>query len=238
MLTKLNLMHTVSNISQNISWDTIISQEQNKPYFKKINSFINKQIQAGKIIHPPLKDIFNAFKLTSFQNTKVIILGQDPYHGPNQAHGLAFSVLENSDKLNNNNNNKLPPSLINIFKAIQTPPIQRSGNLTDWATQGVLLLNTTLTVEQSQPNSHAKIGWEKFTDQIISELNLHKDNLVFLLWGKHAQSKVNLIDKNKHRVLTSSHPSPLSAYRGFLDCQHFTKANQLLTSLGKQPIAW
>jgi len=188
---------------------------------------------AGKVVYPPDADVFNAFKLTQLETLKVVILGQDPYHGPNQSHGLCFSVLKG---------NKIPPSLRNIYKELAAdirnfePPSH--GDLSHWAEQGVLLLNTVLTVEQAQAHSHKKIGWEQFTDGVISTINRECENLIFLLWGAPAQKKSALIDEKRHTILTAVHPSPLSAYRGFFGCKHFSKTNQILNSQGKQAIDW
>lgn len=215
------------------SWKDALSQEKNEPYFQHILQQVQNERAAGKIIYPPKHEVFNAFKLTEFDQVKVVILGQDPYHGENQAHGLAFSVKPNVPP---------PPSLVNIYKELaqditefQIPP---HGYLHKWATQGVLLLNTVLTVEQGKAHSHAEFGWEHFTDKVISQLNQHRENLVFLLWGSHAQKKGRIIDRQRHCVLTAPHPSPLSAYRGFFGCCHFSKANQYLVEKGITPIDW
>ena len=226
------------NKNNNFTWNEFLEQEKNKQYFKKIISFLEQEKKSGKIIYPPEKLIFHALNITSFQNPKVIILGQDPYHGENQAHGLSFSVPENIP---------IPPSLKNIFKSIYNDFNKNLNNininnintdLTRWAKQGVLLLNTVLSVEKSKAHSHAKCGWEIFTDNIIKLLDQNKSNLVFLLWGKHAISKQDLINKSKHLVLTSSHPSPLSAYRGFLTCKHFSNTNNYLAQNNKSIINW
>lgn len=206
--------------------------EKEKPYFKKILQFINDERAKGKIIYPEQKNIFNALKLTPFEHVKVVILGQDPYHGPRQAHGLSFSVLPGI---------KPPPSLMNIYQELKNdlqipPPLH--GCLEKWAKQGVLLLNAALTVEAGKPQSHGQIGWEAFTDQVIRSLNEHPESIVFLLWGSHAQKKANLINTLKHTVLKSPHPSPLSAHRGFLGCKHFSMANNLLIKKGREPIDW
>jgi uracil-DNA glycosylase len=188
---------------------------------------------AGKVVFPPETDVFNAFKLTKPDNLKVVILGQDPYHGLNQSHGLCFSVLQG---------NKIPPSLRNIYKELATDipyfTLPEHGNLSHWAEQGVLLLNTVLTVENAQANSHKNIGWEQFTDGVISTINNEFDNVIFLLWGTPAQKKSMLIDQNRHTILSSVHPSPLSAYRGFFGSQHFSMTNKILKSLGKEQIDW
>lgn len=221
-------------VTTQLTWEDVIGKQKTLPYFRKIIQFVQKEQREGKTIYPVSKDIFSAFKHTPFSEVKVIILGQDPYHGPNQAHGLSFSVPDNMP---------LPPSLSNIFKAIvhdfgltQNPP--RSGNLIPWAQQGVLLLNTVLTVEAHKPQSHAKLGWETFTDAVISALSTYHQHLVFLLWGAYARKKSALIDPSKHCILTAAHPSPLSAHRGFLECQHFSQTNHKLRTWGKSPIDW
>ena len=215
------------------TWADILGHEKQQPYFQQIMQFVESERAAGKTIYPPEQDVFNAFTLTELENVKVVILGQDPYHGPNQAHGLCFSVLPNVKK---------PPSLVNIYKELASDipsfSIPQHGFLQSWAEQGVLLLNTVLTVEQGQAHSHAKIGWERFTDTVIRQLNDHCDGLVFLLWGSHAQKKGAVIDKQKHHVLSAPHPSPLSAHRGFLGCKHFSQTNNLLKQQNKSPINW
>lgn len=215
------------------TWKDAIGEEKQKPYFQHILQQIQLARAQGKIVYPPQADVFNAFKLTEFDQVKVVILGQDPYHGPNQAHGLAFSVKPNVSP---------PPSLVNIYKELatdiegfQTP---NHGYLVQWATQGVLLLNTVLTVEQGQAHSHRDFGWETFTDQVIAKLNEQRENLVFLLWGSHAQKKGQFIDRYKHCVLNAPHPSPLSAHRGFFGCQHFSKANDYLRQHQLSEINW
>ena len=210
----------------------LLKTEQAKPYFIKIKNFLNAQDQCNKVIYPPKADIFNAFTLTPFSAVKVVIIGQDPYHGPGQAHGLCFSVQAGI---------KPPPSLINIYKELQQdlniPPAEH-GNLQAWAKQGVLLLNASLTVEAHQAGSHAGIGWSQFTDKIIIELNQHPEPIVFMLWGSFAHKKCACIDANRHCVLTAPHPSPLSAYRGYFGCKHFSKANDFLAKNNRQPIEW
>lgn len=215
-----------------LTWKSLLGQEKEQPYFKKILEFIQSERQKGKIIYPAQENIFNALKLTPYENVKVVILGQDPYHGPHQAHGLSFSVLPGI---------KPPPSLMNIFQELHNDlqiPRPQHGCLEKWARQGVLLLNASLTVEAGKPQSHANIGWERFTDHIIKRLNEHPQRIVFLLWGAYAQKKINLINPLKHTVLTSTHPSPLSAYRGFLGCKHFSKTNKILTEKGRLAIDW
>lgn len=215
------------------TWRDMIGSEKAQPYFQHILQQVQQQRDSGKIIYPPKADVFNAFRYTEFDQVKVVILGQDPYHGPNQAHGLAFSVRPNV---------QIPPSLQNIYKELSQDiagfQIPNHGYLVDWAQQGVLLLNTVLTVEQGKAHSHANFGWETFTDHVIATLNQHTQGLVFLLWGSHAQKKGQFIDRQKHYVLTAPHPSPLSAHRGFFGCHHFSRTNQYLIQQGKTPINW
>jgi len=214
------------------TWQTALAGEKELPYFKEIFAFLDQEQATGKTIYPPRKDIFNALKSTPFDQVKVVILGQDPYHGPGQAHGLCFSVQPGV---------RPPPSLNNIFEELRTDvgiAKPKHGCLQKWAEQGVLLLNTVLTVEAGLAHSHAKIGWETFTDHIIKALNEKCDGLIFLLWGAHAQKKCAIIDPNRHYLLRSVHPSPLSAHRGFLGCKHFSKCNNLLQQMGKKPIDW
>ncbi|MEP1447251.1 MAG: uracil-DNA glycosylase [Paraglaciecola sp.] len=215
------------------TWEDFLGQEKQQAYFQQMMQFVESERAAGKTIYPPKQDVFNAFSLTELDKVKVVILGQDPYHGPNQAHGLSFSVLPNV---------KTPPSLVNIYKELATDipdfSLPQHGFLQSWAEQGVLLLNAVLTVEQGQAHSHAKIGWEQFTDVVIQQLSKQCSGLVFLLWGSHAQKKGEVIDTSKHHVLTAPHPSPLSAYRGFFGCKHFSKTNQLLQHQGKTPVNW
>jgi uracil-DNA glycosylase len=214
-------------------WADILGQEKQQPYFQQMMQFVESERAAGKTIYPPREDVFNAFNLTELDKVNVVILGQDPYHGPNQAHGLCFSVLPSV---------KIPPSLVNMYKELATDisgfTVPQHGFLETWAEQGVLLLNTVLTVEQAQAHSHAKIGWERFTDTVIQQLSEHCNGLVFLLWGSHAQKKGQVIDKQKHYVLSAPHPSPLSAYRGFFGCKHFSQANNILEQQGKSLINW
>ncbi|KXI29571.1 uracil-DNA glycosylase [Paraglaciecola hydrolytica] len=215
------------------TWSDVLELEYKQPYFQHIMSHVAAERAAGKIIYPPQADVFNAFKLTELKQVKVVILGQDPYHGPNQAHGLCFSVLPEV---------KTPPSLVNIYKELASDiagfSIPKQGYLQSWAEQGVLLLNTVLTVEQGKAHSHAKIGWERFTDKVIEQLSQHTQGTVFLLWGSHAQRKGVVIDQTKHHVLHAPHPSPLSAHRGFLGCKHFSQTNQLLLQQQKSAIHW
>jgi uracil-DNA glycosylase len=216
-----------------MTWADVLSEEKKQPYFKQIMALVQSERDAGKVIYPPQNEVFNAFKHTEFSDVKVVILGQDPYHGPEQAHGLSFSVKPGI---------KTPPSLANMYKELAQDidgfAIPSHGNLQHWAEQGVLLLNTVLTVEQGNAHSHAKIGWESFTDKVIQQLNEQRRGLIFLLWGAHAQKKGKIINLDKHKVLSAPHPSPLSAHRGFLGCQHFSKANILLAEQSIQPIDW
>lgn len=214
------------------SWKEALKSEFNQPYFDNIVQHLKTERTQGKIIYPPGQLIFNAFNTTPLSKIKVVIIGQDPYHGPGQAHGLCFSVA---------NGVPPPPSLINIFKELQDDvgvPMPLHGNLTHWAQQGVFLLNASLTVRAGEPMSHAKIGWANFTDAVIKTISNRKEHVVFLLWGKFAQEKRTLIDDKKHCILRSVHPSPLSAYGGFFGCKHFSQTNQYLISKGIDPIDW
>lgn len=214
------------------SWKPYLQEEFNKPYFKELTRFVKEEYQ-NNTCYPPGKEIFNAFELCPFDQVKVVIIGQDPYHGPNQAHGLCFSV---------NDGIPHPPSLINIFKEIETDlgiPYPKSGNLVRWAQQGVLLLNATLTVRAHNAGSHQNKGWEQFTNSVIKCVSQEKSNVVFLLWGGYAKQKMKLVDTKKHFVLTSGHPSPLSANRGYwFGNKQFSKTNSLLEQAGLQPIVW
>ena len=213
------------------SWKKELHDEWSKDYFVRLTNFVRNEY-ATKQIFPPGRQIFAAFNATPFNEVKVVILGQDPYHDVGQANGLCFSV---------NDGIQFPPSLRNIFQDIHNDigsPIPQSGDLTRWAKQGVLLLNATLTVEAHKAASHQRQGWEQFTDEVISHLSNHRQNLVFILWGSYAISKRSLIDPDKHLILTSVHPSPLSAYRGFFGNKHFSKANNYLVEHGKTPITW
>lgn len=213
-------------------WKAVLSREFTKPYFQQLAAFLKTEKMQGKVIYPPGSLIFNAFDKTPFDKVKVVILGQDPYHGPGQAHGLCFSVPDGVP---------FPPSLVNIFKELQSDigmPIPKSGNLTGWAQQGVFLLNASLTVRAGEPMSHAKIGWADFTDAVIKSISDGKKGVVFLLWGRFAQDKQVLIDETKHYVLKAAHPSPLSASNGFFGCRHFSKTNKLLMQQGLDPIDW
>ncbi|MBR4302678.1 MAG: uracil-DNA glycosylase [Bacteroidaceae bacterium] len=213
------------------SWEKVLQPDFEKPYFKELTDFVRSEY-ATTTIYPPASLIFNAFNLCPFDKVKVVIIGQDPYHGPGQAHGLCFSV---------NDGIQFPPSLQNIFKEIKSDldiPIPTSGNLTRWAEQGVLLLNATLTVRAHNAGSHQKKGWETFTDSVIRILAEQKENLVFILWGAYAQKKGAFIDKNRHLVLSSAHPSPLSAYNGFFGNHHFSLTNKWLTEHNLKAIDW
>ncbi len=213
-------------------WRRALKGEFVAPYFAKLTSFLDEKQRAGAMIYPPEAQIFNAFKLTPFANVKVVILGQDPYHGPGQAMGLSFSVPKGV---------KLPPSLKNIFAEAHDDiggHHRKVGDLSDWARQGVLLLNSVLTVEEGRAASHAKKGWEIFTDKAIMQLNEEKPGVVYMLWGAYAQKKAALINSRENEILTAPHPSPLSSYRGFFGCRHFSKANEYLKQRGDGPIQW
>lgn len=216
-----------------LTWHDVLASEKEQPYFMSIMESVRRTRMAGKVVYPPQKDVFNAFRHTEFHQVKVVILGQDPYHGPNQAHGLAFSVRPGVP---------VPPSLGNIYTELANDipgfVIPDHGYLRSWADQGVLLLNTVLTVEAGRAHSHANLGWETFTDRVVSALNEKRKGLVFLLWGSHAQKKGSMIDTLTHHVLKSPHPSPLSAHRGFLGCRHFSKTNHLLEVQELAPIDW
>ena len=215
----------------NDSWKEVLHDEFNAEYFVKLKAFLVEQKQKNTI-YPPGSQIFNAFNHTPFENVKVVIIGQDPYHGPGQAHGLCFSVP---------NGIKPPPSLVNIFKELHQDvgiTIPNHGNLEKWADQGVLLLNATLTVKAHTAGSHQGKGWETFTDNVIKTISEKKEGVVFLLWGRYAQNKEKIIDNSKHFTLKSAHPSPLSAYNGFFGCKHFSKANEILRQNGKKEIDW
>lgn len=213
------------------SWKTVLTDEFEKPYFAQLTAFVHEEYRTHAV-YPPAKLIFNAFDQCPFERLKVVILGQDPYHGPGQAHGLCFSVNDGVD---------FPPSLRNIFKELNGDvgkSAPSSGNLTEWARQGVLLLNATLTVRANQAGSHQKKGWEEFTDAVIHRINSVKEHVVFILWGSYAMRKGEFIDQTKHLVLTSVHPSPLSASRGFFGNKHFSKTNDYLKQHGLQPVVW
>ncbi len=213
------------------SWKKVLGDEVEKPYFKTLSAFVKKQY-ASYTVYPPPQDIFRAFDMCPFDEVKVVILGQDPYHGAGQANGLSFAVHTDVP---------LPPSLKNIFKEIEsdmgvTP--RADGDLSRWASQGVLLLNATLTVRASSPGSHQKVGWESFTDKAVQALSEQKEHLVFLLWGNYAKEKGKIIDRRKHCVLEAAHPSPFSAYHGYFGCKHFSQANEYLKQKGKKEIEW
>jgi uracil-DNA glycosylase len=214
------------------SWKKVLQSEFDEKYFENLIEFVKSEYQKSTV-YPPAKFIFNAFNLTPFDNVKVVILGQDPYHGPNQANGLAFSV---------NDNIPTPPSLANIYKEIESDlgvkTKNKNGNLENWAKQGVLMLNATLTVKAAQAGSHQNKGWEKFTDAVVRILSEQKENLVFILWGSYAQKKGSVINENKHLVIRSPHPSPLSAYAGFFGSKPFSQTNSYLIFTGNEPIEW
>ncbi|MFY0254323.1 uracil-DNA glycosylase [Chitinophaga sp. 30R24] len=214
------------------SWKEALKDEFNKPYFGQIVMFLKHEKALGKVIYPPGNLIFNAFDKTPINEVKVVILGQDPYHGAGQAHGLSFSVPDGV---------KPPPSLVNIYKEMKTDlglEIPESGNLTKWAENGVLLLNAFLTVRAGEPASHSKIGWGDFTDAVIRKISDQRKDVVFLLWGRFAQDKQYLIDTTKHHILQAAHPSPFSADKGFFGCRHFSKTNEILTKAGIAPVDW
>jgi uracil-DNA glycosylase len=222
----------MNNISLEASWKQQLLAEFSKPYMQELKQFLLKQKQLNKVIYPKGADIFRAFNLTPFDQVKVVIVGQDPYHGPNQAHGLCFSVQPKVT---------LPPSLVNIYKELEQDlgiKPAAHGCLTSWAEQGVLLLNSTLTVERSAAGSHQGKGWEEFTDRVIDSLNCNREGIVFLLWGNYAKRKGAVIDANRHFVLEAAHPSPFSARNGFFGCRHFSKTNKILGKLDRSPINW
>lgn len=223
----------MSQVNLDSSWLEVLKEEFEKPYFKEIKSFLESETKAWKTIYPNLKNIFNALENTNFENVKVVILWQDPYHWANQAHGLSFSVQDWVTP---------PPSLKNIYKEIENDiwveKNYKNGNLTSWTKQWVLLLNSILTVEASKPASHSKIWWQNFTDEIIKQISDKRKGVVFLLWGSFAKQKKELIDTSKHHVLESVHPSPFSAHNWFFWCQHFSKANEILEGEWKEKIKW
>ena len=223
-------MSKISNLPKD--WSEFLGLEFEKDYMVKLKSFLSRELSLGKIIYPHGREMFTSFNLTPLESVKVVILGQDPYHGPRQAHGLCFSVKRDIPP---------PPSLVNIYKEIQSdlgiaPPLH--GHLENWAKQGVLLLNSVLTVEKFRAASHQGQGWEIFTDKVVDVLNKQQEHLVFLLWGSHAQRKGAAIDSKRHKVLKAPHPSPLSAHRGFFGCRHFSDTNRYLEEKGKAPINW
>ncbi len=216
----------------NASWKIKLQHEFNADYFRQLKAFLLQEKAQNKTIYPPGSLIFNAFDSTPFEAVRVVILGQDPYHGPGQAHGLCFSVSGNMNQ---------PPSLKNIFKELHQDlgiPVPASGNLQKWAGQGVLLLNATLTVRMGEAGSHQNQGWEQFTDAVIRLISAEKKNVIFMLWGKYAQAKEVLIDPRKHFILKAAHPSPFSAYQGFFGCRHFSRANEILRNIGSEPVNW
>ena len=222
----------MNHVNIETSWKRALSGEFEKSYFRELSNFVHEEYREG-IVYPPPQDIFRAFDLCPFEHVEVVILGQDPYHGAQQANGLSFAVHEGM---------RIPPSLQNIYKEIEsdlgTSLIHRSGDLTRWAQQGVLLLNATLTVRASSAGSHQGRGWEQFTDAAVDALSKEKNHLVFMLWGNYAKKKGACIDRSKHLVLESAHPSPLSAYNGFFGCKHFSKANEYLIKHNRHPIDW
>ena len=212
-------------------WYSWLQKEWHQPYFQELAEFIHSEYET-KTIYPPKEQVFSAFDACPYSDIKVVMLGQDPYHEPHQAHGMCFSVLPGTP---------IPPSLVNIFKELRTElgcTLPNNGYLMPWAKQGVFLLNTVMTVEQGKANSHAGHGWETFTDHVIQKINQKEEPVVFLLWGNNARSKANMIDHTRHLVLEAAHPSPLSAYRGFFGCGHFAKANEFLSAHGETPINW
>ena len=215
-------------------WDTFLHNELQQPYMQKTLNAVENRRAQGVAVYPPESLVFNAFNVTPLNDIRVVILGQDPYHGEGQAHGLCFSVLPELKKL--------PPSLKNMYKELATDiegfVIPEHGYLQTWAQQGVFLLNTVLTVEQGQAHSHKHLGWEQFTDNVIAHINANSDGVVFILWGAHAQKKGKGIDSTRHSILSGPHPSPLSAHRGFFGCKHFSKTNELLLKQGKKTINW
>lgn len=215
------------------SWLNVLGGEFQKDYMVMLREFLKTEKESGQKVYPKNSDIFNAFNTTPFDKLKVVILGQDPYHGINQAHGLSFSVQKGINP---------PPSLKNIYKELITDilgfTIPSHGELTEWAEQGVMMLNATLTVRAGSPGSHQKKGWEQFTDTVIKTISDQKEGIIFLLWGKFAQAKAELIDAGKHHILKAAHPSPYSADSGFFGCKHFSKTNEILSKEGKQPINW
>lgn len=215
------------------TWESLLKPEYEQPYFLQLKGFLREEAKQGQVIYPAKENLLNAFRLTPFDQTKVVIIGQDPYHGPKQAHGLAFSVQDGV---------KVPPSLQNVYKEIQEDigiTMPAKGDLTAWAKQGVLLLNTCLSVREGQAHSHANKGWEVFTDKAIRLMSDKSEHpVIFVLWGSPARKKAALIDKQRHHILEAAHPSPLSAYRGFFGCKHFSKINEILENAGQAPINW
>ncbi len=222
----------ILNLPINPTWQSHLNAEFKRDYFKKLDNFLEQEVSSGKTIYPKRENIFNALNAINFDDVKVVIIGQDPYHGENQAHGLSFSVNEGI---------KIPPSLVNIYKELESDlgiPMPKTGYLQEWAEEGVLLLNNVLTVEAAKAGSHHKQGWEIFTDRIIDALNESSEHLVFILWGAPAQKKAARVDRNKHLVIESVHPSPLSSYRGFFGSKPFSQANDYLIKKGIKPVNW
>ena len=227
----LQLARTMADVKIEPGWKQVLATEFDKPYFRQLTDFVRQEYRQYRI-YPPARLIFNAFDSCPFDQVKVVIIGQDPYHGAGQAHGLCFSVQDGIS---------LQPSLVNIFKELQADlgkPMPASGNLERWAQQGVLLLNATLTVRAASPGSHQGKGWEEFTDAVIRVLNEQKEHLVFILWGAYAQRKGQIIDRQRHHVIESAHPSPFAAHRGFFGSRPFSRANEYLLSVGQKPIDW
>lgn len=216
-----------------LSWHDLLGPLKQEPYFTNALAAYDRDVSSGIVCYPPRAEIFNAFKLTPFNQLKVVIIGQDPYHQVGQAMGLSFSVKPGV---------KVPPSLVNIYKELSNdipgfvPP--NHGTLTTWAQQGVLMLNSILTVQDSNPLSHSKVGWDEFTSKVIEQINLHSSHVVYMLWGAKAKAKCRIVDRNNNLILEAAHPSPLSAYNGFFGCHHFSKANEYLIAQGKEPINW
>jgi uracil-DNA glycosylase len=226
------MLTNITSLEVPCGWKDLIREESSKNYFRSLISFIQQEREAGKIIYPRDEEILQALLLTPLETVKVVILGQDPYHGPNQAHGLSFSVKPGG---------KFPPSLTNIFKELEDDMgilKPANGYLRSWADEGVLLLNAVLTVESGKPQSHKNLGWEIFTDKIIETINNSLHGVIYLLWGADAKKKLTMIDSSKHFILHASHPSPLSAYRGFLGCKHFSKTNDILRKNGRKAVNW
>lgn len=231
MVSSVSLKQFSMEAQLETTWKKALMDEFSKDYFKVLSDKVTASY-SNSVVYPPKEHVFNAFKLCPYDQVKVVILGQDPYHGTGQAHGLSFSVPQTE---------KIPPSLRNIYKEINSDtstPMSQFGNLEHWATQGVLLLNSILTVESEKPGSHKDFGWEQFTDAVIKKLSNDKTHLVFLLWGSYAHKKSNLIDETKHLILKAPHPSPLSAHRGFFGSKHFSTTNEYLIRHGQSPIAW
>ncbi len=225
-------MNNAAESKTALTWPDVLAGEREQPYFRELLEFVESERRSGKAIYPKNSEVFNAMHFTPFESVKVVILGQDPYHGPNQAHGLCFSVRPPTPP---------PPSLVNIFLELEADlglAKPGHGNLESWAHQGALLLNAVLTVEEGKPGSHALRGWERFTDRVVREINDRREHVVFMLWGAYAQKKGSHVDRTRHLVLEAPHPSPLSAHRGFLGCKHFSQANGYLAQHGIAPVDW